>query len=117
MSTISSALSAQNVGNTAATPSTAKHGELDQQAFLKLLITQLQQQDPLKPTDSDSFIQQVTGFNQLDQLIKLVDIGEKQLKAQGVADGNSTGSTTIQPGAEWTPPEIKIPTTDDSSNS
>lgn len=110
MSTVSSVLSSQNAGGATATDPNKKHGELGQSEFLKLLITQLQQQDPLKPTDSDSFIQQVTGFNQLDQLIKLVKIGEQQLEAQGVSTtGTGGGTTIIQPGADYTPPEFQLP--------
>ena len=112
MSTVGNVLSAQNAGGTTATDSTKKHGELGQADFLKLLITQLQQQDPLKPTDSDSFIQQVTGFNQLDQLIKLVNIGEQQLEAQGVKQDSTTGGNIIQPGADYTPPEFQLPQTE-----
>lgn len=109
MSTVSSVLSSQNAGGGTVADSTKKHGELGQSEFLKLLITQLEHQDPLKPTDSDSFIQQVTGFNQLDQLIKLVKIGEKQLEAQGVKADVTTSGSIIQPGTDYTPPEFKLP--------
>lgn len=110
MSTVSGILSSQNAGGASAAEATKKHGELGQSEFLKLLITQLEHQDPLKPTDSDSFIQQVTGFNQLDQLIKLVKIGEEQLAAAGggTQGGGATGQT-IQPGAPYTPPEFELP--------
>jgi flagellar basal-body rod modification protein FlgD len=109
MSDVGNVLSAQTAGGTNAAESSKSHGELAQNEFLKLLITQLQQQDPLKPTDSDSFIQQVTGFNQLDQLIKLVKIGEQQLQAQGGTTGGTTNGNIIQPGADYTPPEFQLP--------
>ncbi len=110
MSEIGNVLSAQQAGGATQTDPNRKHGELGQNEFLKLLITQLQQQDPLKPTDSDSFIQQVTGFNQLDQLIKLVKIGEEQLKATGSGtQGTGTTGQTITPGAPYTPPEFELP--------
>ena len=108
MNEIGNVLSAQTAGGASSTDASKKQGELTQNEFLKLLITQLQQQDPLKPTDSDSFIQQVTGFNQLDQLIKLVKIGEQQLDFQGGTTNETSSGTTIQPGADHTPPEFQL---------
>ena len=42
--------------------------ELDRDAFLNLLITQLQNQDPLNPTDSVEFTAQLAQFSSLEQL-------------------------------------------------
>ena len=42
--------------------------ELDRDAFLNLLITQLQNQDPLDPTDSVEFTAQLAQFSSLEQL-------------------------------------------------
>jgi flagellar basal-body rod modification protein FlgD len=36
--------------------------------FLKLLVTQLKNQDPLKPTDSTQFVTQLAQFSQLEDL-------------------------------------------------
>ena len=38
--------------------------ELDQQDFLNLLVTQLQNQDPLNPTEQSEFMSQTTAFSQ-----------------------------------------------------
>lgn len=114
MNEIGNVLSAQTASGASAADASKTHGELTQNEFLKLLITQLQQQDPLKPTDSDSFIQQITGFNQLDQLLKLVKIGEQQLDLQGGTKNTATGGTTIQPGADHTPPEFQLPNLDEA---
>ncbi|HXG21544.1 MAG TPA: flagellar hook capping FlgD N-terminal domain-containing protein [Methylomirabilota bacterium] len=45
--------------------------ELDQADFLRLLTTQLQFQDPLKPIDNQEFTAQLTSFNSLDQLVAI----------------------------------------------
>jgi flagellar basal-body rod modification protein FlgD len=42
-----------------------------QDEFLKLLTTQLQYQDPLKPMDNQEFTAQLATFNSLDQLINI----------------------------------------------
>lgn len=42
--------------------------ELDRQAFLQLLVTQLQYQDPLEPAKSTDFIAQLAQFSSLEQM-------------------------------------------------
>jgi flagellar basal-body rod modification protein FlgD len=44
---------------------------LSQGDFLKLLLTQLQTQDPLKPLDNQEFAAQLATFNSLDQLMSI----------------------------------------------
>ena len=43
----------------------------DKEAFLKLLVAQVSQQDPLSPQDSDQYVQQLTQFSTLEQLMSL----------------------------------------------
>jgi len=47
---------------------TKNNATLDKDAFLRLLATQLQNQDPLSPQDSDQFMGQMTNFAILEQL-------------------------------------------------
>ena len=46
---------------------------LDKDAFLNLLVTQLQNQDPLNPTDSVEFTAQLAQFSSLEQLSNVND--------------------------------------------
>lgn len=45
--------------------------ELDKQAFLELLVTQLQNQDPLNPTDNSEMVAQLAQFSALEQMSNL----------------------------------------------
>jgi len=51
-----------------AQPATSKPTVLGKDDFLNLLITQLQNQDPLNPTDSTEFTAQLAQFSSLEQL-------------------------------------------------
>lgn len=46
-------------------------GELGKDDFMKLMLAQLQNQDPMNPMDDQAFIAQVAQFNSLDQMTKL----------------------------------------------
>ena len=47
------------------TQQTANNGQLDQNAFLKLMIAQLKNQDPTKPQDPSQFMSQLAQFSQV----------------------------------------------------
>jgi flagellar basal-body rod modification protein FlgD len=53
---------------------------LGQDAFLKLLITQLEHQDPTQPKDDTEFIAQLAVFSQLEKLTEIAT-AVKQLAA------------------------------------
>ena len=42
---------------------------VNQQTFLKLLVTQIKNQDPLNPSDSTQFLTQLAQFSELEQMI------------------------------------------------
>lgn len=54
---------------TTATRETQAKDPLGQDAFLKLLVAQLQNQDPLNPMDGMNFVSQLAQFTQLETLL------------------------------------------------
>ena len=46
---------------------------LGQDAFLRLLVTQLQHQDPTKPQDTNEMLSQLAQFSSLEQLVDISD--------------------------------------------
>ena len=61
--------------------------------FLHLLVAQIQNQDPLNPTDAIQFVGQLVQFSQLEQLLEI----NKDIQT---LVGSGTGSTPTTP----TPP-------------
>lgn len=53
------------------TPPSSRLGALGRDAFLKLLITQLQNQDPTSPQSDTEFIAELAQFSSLEQLTSI----------------------------------------------
>jgi len=59
---------AQTAANATQSKTDRSSRDLGQDAFLKLLTTQLQNQDPTKPQDNGEFIAQLATFSSLEKL-------------------------------------------------
>lgn len=94
-------------------------GVLDKDAFLKMLLTQLQNQDPLNPMDNTEFSAQMAQFSTLEQMSNMNDqlsylgvIGEqlqevlKILKEGREQAGNSTTDNTVATEEQETTDEL-----------
>ena len=84
---------------------TAKSGDLDKEAFLQLLVTQMKYQDPLEPTDNTEYVSQLATFSELEQMTNLVASSDltraSQLVGQYVTvkeKNETTGEETIKGG-------------------
>jgi flagellar basal-body rod modification protein FlgD len=91
-------------------------GSLDYDAFLRLLIAQMKNQDPTKPTDPAQFVAQLASFSSVEQAIKTNNkldalmtamamsqaeglIGRTVTSEDGTITGTVTGVRVISGGA------------------
>lgn len=65
---------------------TKKNDDLGKEAFLQLLVTQLQHQDPLNPQDNSSYIAELAQFSSLEQMTNVVKSLEDMSKIVGNID-------------------------------
>ncbi|QFG01131.1 flagellar hook assembly protein FlgD [Psychrobacillus glaciei] len=70
------------LANKAPKTATTGNGTLGKDAFLKILMAQLQNQDPTKPMDDSQFIAQMAQFSSLEQMTNLTTAFEKYAQAQ-----------------------------------
>jgi flagellar basal-body rod modification protein FlgD len=75
-----SAVSYASTASTATTSSSS--GNLGQDEFLKLLITQLQYQDPMNPMEDKDFIAQLAQFSTLEKTMSMSSGIESLTKSQ-----------------------------------
>jgi flagellar basal-body rod modification protein FlgD len=68
--------------------------------FLKLLVAQLRNQDPLNPTDGVQFLTQLTQFSSLEQTLGMkqdLDAIRQQLQTAASVSTKPSGNTVQQP--------------------
>ncbi|MBR5912847.1 MAG: flagellar biosynthesis protein FlgD [Selenomonadaceae bacterium] len=90
-----------------------KSNDLDKNAFLKLLITQLENQDPLDPQDNSEFVAQMAQFSSLEQMTNMNDaLGKINTLVSNMDTSVLVGqlSSMIGKGIDW---EEQVQTTDD----
>jgi flagellar basal-body rod modification protein FlgD len=74
---------------TSAASSSSGFNGLDSTAFLKLLITQLQNQDPTQPTSNEELLQQLSAMRSLQSNIELSDTLKSFASNQDLTAGAS----------------------------
>ena len=96
---VSSAYGASAAGTTP--PAKAATKELDKQAFLQLLTTQLRNQDPSSPMDSSDLMAQTTQMTTMEQLIELTTTSRESFSLQmRMAAANLVGKDVTYTGAD-----------------
>lgn len=85
----------QTTHTTTSSSTPLKQKDLGKDAFLQLLVTQLQNQDPTKPQADGEFIAQLAQFSSLEQLTAMQTELKKISAALAIpADGTTTDTTT-----------------------
>src|SRR5260221_7976396 len=65
---------------------------LDKNAFLKLLVAQMKNQDPLKPMDNTEFVAQLAQFSNLEQVMGINQrLDTLTVQGQGLANTQVAG--------------------------
>jgi flagellar basal-body rod modification protein FlgD len=88
--------SSANTNSPSSTSSASSVGSLtSEQTFLQLLVAQIQNQDPLNPTDSIQFVGQLVQYSELEQLMG-INQGVQTLTGASTTtmSTNSTNSST-----------------------
>lgn len=70
---------ATKAGNTETDTSLPQFGMVDKQMFLKLLVAQIKNQDPMNPSDGTQFLTQLAQFSELEQTMGIRE-GVEQLR-------------------------------------
>lgn len=72
----------QKISSATSGTSTTEKNSLGQEEFLTLLVAQLENQDPLNPTDATEFTAQLAQYSQLEQLFNLNTAMDEMTLAQ-----------------------------------
>jgi len=82
------------IPTTSTTPTPAANSQAQltsEDTFLKLLVAQIQNQDPTSPTDPTQFVGQLTQYSELEQLMQ-INSGIATIDGGSQPAGTSTGS-------------------------
>ena len=84
--------------NTSSSSSAGGVSAPNEEMFLHLLVAQLQNQDPLNPTDSTQFVSQLAQFSELEQVMAI----RGDIETYAAAPQASPTSTSSTPSAAQT---------------
>jgi flagellar basal-body rod modification protein FlgD len=87
-----------NTTNTSSSSSTGTQ-QIGENTFLQLLVAQLQNQDPMQPTDGMQFVTQLAQFSQLESLYGIQDNTSTLVTDLGGTASSGTNSTTPTTGS------------------
>src|SRR5215469_17652352 len=94
MSPVSSSNSSNSSSNNSQTTD-PQSATVDKNMFLQLLVAQLQNQDPLNPTDSSQFVTQLAQFQQLETSVNMEqDISDIRQNVDQLFAASAAGSTS-----------------------
>ena len=68
---------------------------VDYQAFLKLLVAEMKNQDPTEPMDSTQYVAQLASFSQVEQSVQINKKLDQMLQTSAVAQADALLGHTI----------------------
>jgi flagellar basal-body rod modification protein FlgD len=89
MTDVTSTSATTPAASAATSPTTNPKSILGKDDFLKLMVTQLQNQDPLNPTDDKDFMGQMAQFSSLEQTANMAQTLENMNTSSQVSQGVS----------------------------
>lgn len=95
VNSVSSASSSSSTQTSTTQSTSERELEFGQDAFMKLLLTQLKYQDPLSPMEDREFISQLAQFTSLSELQKLNDNFSQMTQTQALASGTAFIGKTV----------------------
>lgn len=78
--------------------SQASGAAVDYQAFLKLLVAEMKNQDPTEPMDSTEYVAQLASFSQVEQSVQINNKLDQLLQTSAIAQVDSLLGHTITSG-------------------
>ena len=85
--------------------------ELDKDAFMQLLVAQLENQDPLEPTNNEEFVAQLATFSSLEQLeelnentVAMIALNQSNALLSQLTQGSGLIGSTVS----WADPETGV---------
>ena len=94
-SSVNSLTGSSSSDTSSTTSSSSSSGS--EQVFLQLLVSQLQNQDPMNPTDSTQFVSELAQFSELEQVIAIrgdIETYQTESATASASAGQSTSATT-----------------------
>lgn len=76
-SAVNSIASSSSNYNATSKGKTKENNDLDKEAFLQLLVAQMQYQDPLNPSDSTEYMSQLAQYSSLEAMLNISDTMDK----------------------------------------
>jgi flagellar basal-body rod modification protein FlgD len=95
VSGVSAANSTNTNNSTSVSQTTDAAISLGEDAFMKLLLAQMRNQDPLKPMEDKDFIAQLAQFNSLNQLTQMSKNLDELVKSQALSQGSALIGKTV----------------------
>jgi flagellar basal-body rod modification protein FlgD len=87
-------INAQSSGSAAASAALSKN-QVDYQTFLKLLVTEMKNQDPTKPMESTEYVAQLANFSNVEQSVRTNAKLDQILQVSAISQAGSLVGKTL----------------------